>query len=69
MKYKDEVIGDIAYDHLVVDGKAMVFPFAVTDIHAVHLDNIKDWLLMNELCLGIIANFNAVRLQTVIVRA
>lgn len=69
VKYKDEVIGDIAYDHLVVDGKVMVFPFAVTDIHSVHLDNVKDWLRMNDLRLGIIANFNAVKLQTVIVRA
>jgi GxxExxY protein len=69
VKYKDEVIGDIAYDHLVVDGKAMIFPFAVTDIRSVHLDNIKDWMRMNDLRLGIIANFNAVRLQTVIVRA
>ncbi len=69
VKYKDEVIGDIAYNHLVVDDKVMVFPFALSDIRSVHLDNIKDWLRTNELRLGIIANFNAVRLQTVIVRA
>jgi GxxExxY protein len=66
--YKAQVIGDVAFNHLLVDGKVMVFPVAVADIRTVHLDNVKDWLRLNGVQLGIIANFNAVRLQTVIVR-
>jgi GxxExxY protein len=66
--YKTQVIGDVAFNHLLVDGKVMVFPVAVADVRTVHLDNVKDWLKLNNVQLGIIANFNAVRLRTVIVR-
>ena len=67
--YKGSIIGDLAFGHLVIDGKVMVFPVALRDIQAVRLDNLKDWMRTCKIQLGIIANFEALRLQTVFVRA
>ncbi len=67
--YKGATIGDMAFGHLVVEGKAMVFPTAVGDIHSLHLSDLKDWMRICEIQLGILANFNAVRLEVVFVRA
>jgi GxxExxY protein len=66
--YKGNVIGDIAFNHIVVEGKIMIFPVARRDIASIHLDSLKDWLRTREIKLGIVANFDAVRLQTVFVR-
>ena len=67
--YKDSVVGDIAFDHLVVEGKVVVFPVALCDIQAVRLDSMKDWLRRCCVRLGIVVNFDALRLQTAFVRA
>jgi hypothetical protein len=48
--------------------KVMVFPVAVGDARVLHLDALKDWLLSNNLQIGIIANFNAVHLKPIVVR-
>ncbi|HZY42567.1 MAG TPA: GxxExxY protein [Anaerolineae bacterium] len=69
VKYKDHILGEIPFNHLIVDGKVMVFPLAVGDTRALHLEAIKDWLRHNNLQIGIVANFNAIRLQPVVVRA
>jgi GxxExxY protein len=69
VKYKDRILGDIPFNHLVVEGKVMVFPVAVGDVRSIHLDTLKDWLQINGLQIGIIANFNAIRLQPIVVRA
>jgi len=66
--YKGTVIGDIAFAHLVVEGKVMVFPVALRDVRAIHLNNLKDWMRKCGIQLGILANFNAVRLELVFVR-
>lgn len=66
--YKAQVLGDVAFNHLLVEEKVLVFPVAVSNVQSLHLDNIKDWLRLNNVPLGLIANFNAARLQTVIVR-
>ncbi len=67
--YKGSVVGDIAFGHLMVEGKVIVFPVALRDIQAVHLDSVKDWLRRCDIRSGIVANFDALRLQTVFVRA
>ncbi len=64
--YKGTAVGDIAFGHLVVEGKIMVFPVALRDLESVHLDSLKDW--MRDIRLGIIANFDSVRLQVKFVR-
>lgn len=67
--YKDIAVGDIAFGHMVVDGKMMVFPVAVRDLESIHLDSLKNWVRTKDIQLGIIANFDAVRLQTLFIRA
>jgi GxxExxY protein len=67
--YKGMVIGDVAFRHILVEDKAMVFPVAIRDIRGIHLDNLKDWMRTCGIQLGILANFNAVRLDVVFVRA
>ncbi len=67
--YKGAVVGDIAFGHLVVEGKIMAFPVALRDLESVHLGSLKDWMRARDIRLGIVANFDAVRLQTMFVRA
>jgi GxxExxY protein len=67
--YKGEIVGEIAFGHILVDNKVMVFPVAIRDTRSIHLDNLKAWMRMNGIQLGILTNFNAVRLEIVYVRA
>jgi GxxExxY protein len=67
--YKDTVIGDVAFGHLLVEDKTMVFPVAIRDVRGIHLDNLKDWMRTCGIHLGILANFNTVHLDVVFVRA
>ena len=67
--YKGVVIGDVAFGHILVEGKIMVFPVAIGDINALHLDSLKDWMRLCDIQLGILANFNAIHLEPVFVRA
>jgi len=41
--YKGTIIGDVAFGHLSVEDKIMVFPVAIGDIRGIHLDNIKEF--------------------------
>ena len=66
--HKGTTIGDIAFAHLMVEGKAMVFPVALRDVQAIHLDNLKDWMRICNIQLGILANFDALRLEVIFVR-
>ena len=52
----------------MVEGKAMVFPVALRDVQAIHLDNLKDWMRICNIQLGILANFDALRLEVIFVR-
>jgi GxxExxY protein len=67
--YKGVVIGDVAFGHIVVAGKIMVFPVAIGDMNAIHLDGLKDWMRMCDIQLGILANFDAIHLKPVFIRA
>jgi hypothetical protein len=53
----------------IIGAYYMVFPAALHDIQAVRLDSMKDWLRRCNVRLGIVANFDALRLQTVFLRA
>ena len=67
--YKGVVIGDVAFAHIVVEGKIMVFPVAIGDVNALHLDSLKDWMRLCDIRLGILANFNGIHLEPVFIRA
>jgi len=66
--YKNIILGDIAFGHLTVEGKVMVFPSAYRDASVIHYDTLKYWMRLNGIRLGILANFNATRLQLMFVR-
>ena len=66
--YKSKVIGDIAFAHLLVEDKIVIFPVAIGRIQDIHLDNLKQWLVLCEVQLGILANFDPVSLEIVFIR-
>lgn len=67
--YKNIIIGDVAFGHLLVEGKVMVFPVAIGDVQDIQLNNLKEWMRQSQIQLGILANFDAVHLEIVYVRA
>ena len=67
--YKDIIVGDIAFGHLQVESKVMVFPVAIGNVQDIHLENLKQWLRLCDIQLGILANFDAVHLEIIYVRA
>ena len=67
--YKNVVVGDVAFAHIVVEGKIMVFPVAIGDVNALHLDSLKDWMRLCDIQLGILANFDVINLEPVFTRA
>jgi GxxExxY protein len=69
VEYKGVPIGDIAFGHMIVEGKVMVFPVAIRDVNDIHLDNLKCWMRQCGIQLGILANFDAIRLCPVYIRA
>lgn len=69
VEYKDVVIGTVAFGHLLIEGNIMVFPVAIGSVQDIHLDNLKAWMRMCNIQLGILANFDAVRLEITYIRA
>lgn len=67
--YKDTPVGSIAFGHFTVEGKAMVFPTAIWKTRDIHLTGLKDWMRANDIRLGLLANFNALHLDIVFIRA
>jgi len=47
----------------------MVFPVAIQDINDVRIENLKDWMRVHRVELGILANFCDTSLQPVFLRA
>jgi GxxExxY protein len=69
VEYKGVNIGTVAFGHLIVEGRVMVFPVALRSIRQMQPEGLKDWMRACGVHLGIIANFNAVRMDPVFVRA
>lgn len=67
--YKDTVVGTIGFGHLLVEGKVIVFPVAIRDLADIHLDDLKAWMRWKDAQLGILANFDDVKLSPVFIRA
>jgi len=67
--YKDITVGDVAFGHLLVEDKVMVFPVAIGNIQDIHLKNLKEWMRYCQIQLGILANFDAIHLEIIYVKA
>lgn len=69
IRYKGEPIGDMAFGHIQLESKIMVFPVAIRDMNGIHRDSLKSWMHANNIRLGILANFNNLRLEMDFIRA
>lgn len=67
--YRGEPVAEIKFAHLRVGSDVLVFPVAVTDINAIRFNNIKEWLRVQQIPLGILANFQTLSLQPLILKA
>jgi len=67
--YRGQPLAGIKFAHLRLGDQALVFPVAVTDINAISFKNIKDWLRVEQVPLGIIANFHALSFKPLILKA
>ncbi len=67
--YRGEPIASIKFSHLRVDDVALVFPVAIRNINAIRFNNIKDWLRIQQVPLAILANFDSLSLEPLILKA
>ncbi|MFZ5820456.1 MAG: GxxExxY protein [Chloroflexota bacterium] len=67
--YRRQSIAGIKFAHLKVGSEVLVFPVAVSDINAVSYNNLKAWMRVEGIPLGIVANFHDLALKPVILKA
>ncbi len=61
--YRGEPIGQVAFEHLLVEGSIMVFPVAISDVAKIEFENLRRWMRVSSVPFGILANFYAMRLD------
>ena len=66
--YRGVPIGAVKFTHLRVEN-TLVFPVAIQDIADIRINNLKDWMRVQGVPLGILANFHALSLKPVVLRA
>jgi GxxExxY protein len=66
--YKGECIGEINFNHLLVDERLMVFPVAIQNMADISINNLKAWMQQRKIRMGILANFYATRLGFLVLR-
>jgi GxxExxY protein len=66
--YRNRPIGEIKFGHLQVSNSVLVFPVAVQDINDIHISNLKDWMRVQRIPLGILANFYDTSLHPIVLR-
>jgi len=55
--YRGRSVGKIKFNHLQIANSVMVFPVAIQDINDMSLNNLKAWMEVKNIPLGILANF------------
>jgi len=61
--YKGNPVGEVKLGHLQIEGNIMVFPVAIQDKRQIELENLRRWMAVQKINLGILANFYAERLE------
>lgn len=64
----DTELGSIKLGHLQVDNRALVFPVAVSNVNSINITNLKTWMRYLEIPIGILVNFQATRLDPIVLR-
>ncbi|MGH2592520.1 MAG: GxxExxY protein [Anaerolineae bacterium] len=55
--YRGAPLGELKFGHLRVGDTVMVFPAAIQNVADLHLENFREWLRVEQVALGILANF------------
>jgi GxxExxY protein len=66
--YRQRKVGAIKFEHLQIDDRLMIFPVAIQDMNEVSINNLKAWLRVQGIRLGIVANFYPVSLEFMVLR-
>jgi GxxExxY protein len=55
--YRGVSLGELKFGHLRVGDNIMLFPVAIQSIADLNLDALREWLRVENVSLGILANF------------
>jgi GxxExxY protein len=66
--YRGRPIGEIKLNHLRVNDSLMIFPVAIQDINDLSINNLKAWMQVQNVPLGILANFYPASLEFMVLR-
>ncbi len=61
--YRGEPIGKVAFQHLIIEDRIIVFPVAISDVAKIQFENLRRWMRASAVPFGILANFYATRLD------
>jgi GxxExxY protein len=61
--YRGRPVGQIKFGHLEVERSALVFPVAIEDLSRLSIENLKAWMAVLGIPVGILANFWPTRLE------
>ena len=66
--YRRRLVGEIKFNHIQVGSSLFVFPVAVHDLNSISINNLKAWMKVQQIPLGILANFHPASLKFVVLR-
>jgi GxxExxY protein len=66
--YRNDPIGEIKFNHIQVGNSLMIFPVAIQNINDLNIENLKTWMLVQNINLGIVANFHPPSLEFLVLR-
>jgi len=66
--YRGRPIGEIKFNHLQIGNSLMIFPVAVQDMNDLSINNLKAWMQVQNVPLGILANFYPASLEFMVLR-
>ena len=66
--YRDISLGELKFGHLCVSDTVIVFPTAIQSIADLKLDALREWLRVQAVSLGILANFNDTELKPIFLK-
>jgi len=66
--YRDISLGELKFGHFCVGDTVIVFPTAIQSIADLKLDALREWLRVQGVPLGILANFNDTELKPIFLK-
>lgn len=67
--YRNRSVGEIKFGHLQVNDSIFIFPVTVRDVNDICINNLRDWMRVCRIPLGILVNFYDTSLSPVVLRA